>query len=246
MAPHLIHDCPRCGSGPQKKAGRYKERQRLRCKGCGHTHIIEDRKSRTALHNHPTPPCPSCGHPDPSRNGIDYRYEKQAYLCPCCKQTFRIQLTRFAPVEQMDAILDAAVVESHRLAKRLLAAGAFTLGRSLSEQQALAKWFAAMLAGELYLTRIGEANHQTLEDAMTAAVATLNRTTAPRTAVVRKRKREYVVPLARILSVLADYPPLEKRPIYSLDKAAAMRGQYVEVSKQSAAEGVPDKWLKAR
>ncbi len=239
MAPHLIHDCLRCGPAPHRKSGRHKERQRLRCEGCGHTHIIEDRKARAALHHHPTPSCPLCGHPEPSRNGIDHRYEKQAYLCPACGRTFRVRLARFAPVEQMDVLLDAAVVESHRISQRLIAAGAFMLAMSLAEQQVLAKRFAASLAGELYLTRIGQASHRTLEEAVTASVAAHNRDTEPPTTAERRRKRRSVVPLGRILFILADEPRFDMTPIYSLDKTAAMRGPQAEATTQAHAGGHP-------
>ncbi len=239
MLPDPIHDCPRCGSGPRKKAGRYRGRQRLRCERCGHTHVVEDRERRAALTNHPTPPCPSCGHPEPSRNGIDYRYEKQAYHCPACGHTFRVQLTRFAPVDQMDAMFDATIVESHRISQRLIAAGAFMLAMSLAEQQVLAKRFAASLAGELYLTRIGQASHRTLEEAVTASVAAHNRDTEPPTTAERRRKRRSVVPLGRILFILADEPRFDMTPIYSLDKTAAMRGPQAEATTQAHAGGHP-------
>lgn len=210
--------CPRCGPAPHIKAGKTNGKARWRCKSCGLKHTPEQRQRSRALENHQTPPCPRCQNPTPDRNGIDYRYEKQAYLCRACGKTFRVQLARFAPVHVMDAILDRCLREAVGAAEQLEQAGAFTrFGPRNRAKQVL----AAKLAAELYMARIGEASHATFDEALAVTIAATNRYLAdvrsktPRGAQSRLTTGIAFAALDRSMASI----PLQ--PTYELDKTKA-------------------------
>ena len=213
-----VHDCPKCGPAPHAKSGRRNGRQRLRCKRCGHDHTIEHRQRRSALQNHPTPPCPRCQNPVPDRNGIDYRYEKQAYLCSVCGKTFRVQLTRFAPVHVMDEILDRSLREAAGVAEQLEQAGLFSRVRPQTRAKQV---LAAKLAVELYMTRIGQATHVTFDEALSAAIAATNRYFADATSNADRRSQSRLVAGTAFAALGPNAAEIVIQPMYELDKTKA-------------------------
>lgn len=208
--------CPRCGPTPHIKAGKTNGKPRWQCKSCGLKHTPEQRQRSRALENHPTPPCPRCQNPAPDRNGIDYRYEKQAYICRACNKTFRVQLTRFAPVHLMDAILDRCLREAVGVAEQLEQAGIFSCVR----QQTRAKQvMAANLAAELYMTRIGQASQLTFDEAFSAAIAATNRHLAEATENTDRHRRPRLAVGAAFAALRHSATVIQ--PAYELDKTKA-------------------------
>lgn len=220
--------CPQCRNSDHTKAGLFRGTQMYRCSNCRHCHKPEDRQRRHAIENHARPKCPQCGDAHPRRLGIDYRYEKQAYHCRHCSKAFRIRMTRFAPVGRLDEIADTAVRTSLEFAAKLKRAGAFRLNRPTPLAATIPEIFAGQLAGEIYLTIIGDRDHRSIDEAISQAVALTNallrkseggavqsvRPPAPALSIADILKHSNVIPASEI-SLAAQY---------NLDRARAIQG----------------------
>lgn len=169
--PPLLYHCPRCGPTDHTRAGSVGGRRKARCKACGHIHFIEGRTRKRILNNHARPRCPACGDASVSRRGINWDYEKQSYACRSCALRFHVRLTRFLPMDQLDAMLDKAIIFARDFVGVLNHCGILSDPAGKPERR-----FAALLAGEIYLAQIGQAPHLTIADAVGAAVASFNRT----------------------------------------------------------------------
>ncbi len=213
----LIYHCPRCGPTDHTRAGSVGGRRKACCKTCGHIHFIEGRTRKPILNNHPRPRCPACGDASVSRRGIDWTYEKQAYACRSCAHTFKVRLTRFLPIDQLDTMLDEAILFARHFAGVLTLCGTFPDRAGKPERR-----FAALLAGEIYSAQIGQAPHSTIADAVSAAVVTFNRAFSH-----HQCGSEVVgtpIRLAPILVALASTPAPAIAPRYTLDRTLATAG----------------------